>query len=95
MKTVKAYVRSLPDEEKRLIINGYVEFERNGAIGDDPLRLHTEAFIEGISGDHHMIVMWMEKLAFEAYRYYAELMLEEIDDPLSPRNQARAEWGLD
>lgn len=89
MNSLKQYVSDLSDEEKRKIVNGWVVFEREGSIGDSPIRHHAEQFIDGINGDHHMVVMWMEKLAFEVYRYYADLMLDQLDDPLSAINQMR------
>jgi hypothetical protein len=95
MRSVGEYVRSLPDDEKRLIANGWELFEKEGAIGDDPLRLHAEEMMKETSSPASMVTFWMQQLAFEVYRYYAERMFEEIDDPLSPRNQAQAEKGLD
>jgi len=72
MNKICAYIESLDDEEKMLIINGWEEFERKGGIEDDPLRLHTKSFMKelGIKGDAQFI-LWMKLIAFEAYRYFA------------------------
>lgn len=72
MNKVREYVENFDDEEKMLLINGWEEFERKGGIEDGPLRLHTEFFMKelGIKGDAQFF-LWMERIAFEAYRYFA------------------------
>ena len=96
MTQMRNYVRDLPDSEKRLIVDGWTEFEKNNFVDDDaPLRHHTETFMESVGADEHLVLIWMQILAFEVYRYYAEQMFEMIDDPLSALNQMRAEFGCD
>lgn len=72
MNKVREYVENLDDEEKMLLINGWEEFNQKGRIENDPLRLHTVFFMKesGIEGDAQFI-LWMELIAFEAYRYFA------------------------
>ncbi len=68
--TLREYVESLPDEEKDLIVDGYNEFERNGWIGDDPIRLHAVAFMHEIGAPQTSVTLWMEQLAKEVFHYY-------------------------
>jgi hypothetical protein len=77
MKTVlQQYLDLVDDDEKMRIIKGHEEFERTGAIGDEPIRQHANAFMKSI-GLQDNVVMWMRELTFECYRYFA---MKWIDD---------------
>jgi hypothetical protein len=69
MKTLQERIQALSLDELREIISNYEQFEEDGSIGDCPLRSIAEGIKEdfgGISG--FPVVLWMEKVAFEAYR---------------------------
>lgn len=74
MKTLmKKYVEGLSDAEKALIIQNYERYEQDGFIGDEPIRAHARAYMEETSIDNSVgIVLSMERLAFECYRYFAK-----------------------
>lgn len=72
MSKLREYVEEvLHDDERHAIIESYEQYERDGFIGDAPVRNHARAFIVslGIVGYDH-ITLWMEKLAMECYRHY-------------------------
>lgn len=72
MNKVREYVENLPDEEKELIMLGYDKLEKEGAIGEEPIRLHAEALVKSLGMDRETahIVMWMEKLDHECCRHF-------------------------
>lgn len=65
------FVESLSEEDMLNIISGYERFEKDGMIGNEPIRLFATAFMKEIEVDTN-VVMWMERLAFECYRHFAE-----------------------
>lgn len=73
---LREYVDQLRNEEKVLIITGYEAFERDGQIGDEPLRLHAEAFIRQVGASDTSVVEWMRALTFECYRHFAKAYLQ-------------------
>lgn len=81
MNLIAKYVQSLDDEEKLAIIDGFERLEHTGTIGDEPVRQHAEAFLAEIGSDQMHIVMWMQQLAFECYRYYANQWFEHVGYP--------------
>jgi hypothetical protein len=69
MKTLQERIQALSTDELREIIRNYEQFEEDGSIGDCLLRSIAEGIKEDlgcISG--FPVVLWMEKVAFEAYR---------------------------
>ncbi len=73
MTTVRKYVQTLSEAELLEIISDYEKFETEGAIGDSLLRKTAEIFaVEG------SITRWMELVAFEAYRVFAELHIRGL-----------------
>lgn len=70
MKPVAEYVASLPEAEIHSIISSYEQFEKDGYIGDEPIRLHTRAFMESRGLEDHYVSMWMTQVAMECYRYF-------------------------
>lgn len=71
MSTVRQYVAKLPDDEKVLIMANYEQYEKDGWIGDEPIRRHAQAFIEQVNASESGIIMWMNAMAFECFRYFA------------------------
>lgn len=70
------YVDTLADHEKMAIIRSYEQFEKDGFIGDEPVRQHALRLIKeyGLSNDH--ITMWMREVAVECFRFYAKKYIE-------------------
>lgn len=69
MKTLQEKIQELSTDELRELISNYEHFEREASIGDCLLRLIAEGVKEDlgdISG--FPVVLWMGKVAFEAYR---------------------------
>ena len=69
---------SLTDAQRLQIIYDHDAFERNGFIGDCELRTQAEHLMKLFNDSSH-IVMWMERLAFEAYRYFARRYIERYE----------------
>ena len=77
MRTItEQWVYSLPDSQRMQLVFDHQQFERDGMIGDCELRRQAEKFMSDF-GDAGHVVLWMERLAFEAYRYYARLWIEK------------------
>lgn len=77
MNKVREYVATLPDEEKFLIIQGFEKLEATGMIGDEPIRLHSNALLDQLNMDHDHITRWMELMTFECYRYFSQRCIEQ------------------
>lgn len=75
--TVEEYVVALTTGEKIKIIEGYEQLQTDGFIGDEPIRIHAEKLME-ILGSNTQVVWWMNQLAFEAYRYFGQIVIEDI-----------------
>lgn len=75
MTIVADYVDSITDEDRLAIICGYEQLERDGSIGDHPLRVHTETLLKRHSITDCSPVMWMTLLANECYRHYANRLI--------------------
>jgi hypothetical protein len=69
-------IRALTQAQRLQLIRDHDEFERPGMIGDCELRRQAEELMSEF-GDAGHVVLWMERLAFEAYRYYARLWIEK------------------
>ena len=78
MMLVRDYVRHLDDDTRIQIIRDYESFERNGTIGTSELRRHAEIILSEIGGDKMKVVMWMEILIKEVYRYFALQYIKNI-----------------
>ena len=71
--TVREFVKStLTEKDRRKIITNMEQFERDGFIGECDLRRATDLFksMNHIPVDAN-VVMWMNLMATEVYRYYA------------------------
>lgn len=79
MNTIRDYVSKLPDTEKKVIIESFERFEVAGFVGDEPIRQHAEivSHLMGIRNTSS-IVVWMNFLALECYRYFAHVYLSGI-----------------
>ena len=75
MTIVSDYVESLVDADRLDIIRGYEQLERDGSIGYDPIRTHTELLLAKHNIHDFSVVMWMTQLAFECYRHYANRLI--------------------
>jgi len=76
---VEKYIKALPDNEKILIINGYEKFSKDGFIGDEPIRLHAQALMEQMGDRGSHVILWMNQLAFECFRYFAHQHIRKND----------------
>lgn len=65
----------LTDGERRQIVDDYVQFETEGSIGDAVLRIKAREYSNLIGAHNTLITTWMQMLAFEVYRYYANTYL--------------------
>jgi hypothetical protein len=76
MNRVEAFVLLLSDDDKKRIIFESKEFERDGHIGDCYLRRSARDLMigMGIYGDSN-IVLWMNQLTNETYKFFAERYL--------------------
>jgi hypothetical protein len=72
MNKVREHVATLSDEVKRQLIENFEAFERDGFIGDEPLREHAREVMTMLGTDQ-AVVVWMNMLAFECYRHFAKL----------------------
>lgn len=70
MTTIADYVATLPEETIHDIIRSYEQFEKDGVVGDEPIRIHARAFMEAKGIESHYISMWMTHIAMECYRYF-------------------------
>lgn len=75
MSIVADYAETLTDFDRLAIIRGYEQLERDGAIGDDPIRVHTELLLAQYGIDQYSVVVWMTQMAFECYRHYANRLI--------------------
>ena len=71
------FVEELSDDIKIQMIKDYELFEERGMIGDCELRSQAERLMERMHIDNH-VVMWMEQLAKECFRYFAHKYLEAM-----------------
>lgn len=77
MNLIRDYVAKLSDAEKVELIDGLIRLETEGQLGDHALRRHGKAIIAELGAGSHSIVMFMERLAMEAYREFANRYLKE------------------
>lgn len=71
------FVESLSDDVKIQIIEDYEIFEQDGMIGDCELRSQAMKLMDDLHVEDH-VVMWMEMIAKECYRYFALKYLEAV-----------------
>lgn len=59
MTITSDYVKSITDVDRLAIIRGYEQLERDGSIGEDPLREHTRLLLAQHNISDHVNVVWM------------------------------------
>jgi hypothetical protein len=85
---IREFVTTLDDATKRQIIIDNDQFERDGFIGQSVIRSVTERMMKDrldIKDDPH-VVMWMNILVSEIYRFYTHRFLEQVDVQSKPTN---------
>jgi hypothetical protein len=77
MTFLQEYVSQLTYAEKIGIIRNFEQFERDGFIGNEPIRIHTNrAFGKMGVPEEYITVSSMTQLAFECYRHFANMYLD-------------------
>ena len=72
VNSVREYIQSLNDENCLWeMIANYEQFEQDGSIGDCTLRANAAFVSKELSIPPHNIVMMMDRVALECYRYFA------------------------
>jgi hypothetical protein len=71
MSSLRDFLFDYRDEDLRLLICDYEEFEKNGQIGDCYLRTTAHKYMESVKMSGHNVVFIMEKIAFESFRRLA------------------------
>lgn len=75
---IEEYVMELSLDTHSEIIKSWEKFEREGVIGDEPIRQHAETLMSQI-GTTERVVFWMRELVFEIYKqawYELKALLE-------------------
>ena len=93
---------SLTDAQRLQLIRDHDALERDGFIGESELRSRAEELMHQF-GDAGHIVMWMERLAFEAYRFYARRYIDRYgqqvkltgDEPCNPCAEIKLSEGME
>lgn len=74
MSPLAEYVQKLSHEDRHAIIKSYEQFEKDGFIGEEPIRVFARSAMQHLGiGDEMQIVTWMGHLANQCYRYYYHL----------------------
>ena len=76
MTTVREFIKQYSDDEKAQIVQDYEKFESQGFIDDCLLRTTAEKCIKDVfhGSESTSIVLVMDRIAFECYRYFAKLI---------------------
>lgn len=77
MKTLRDIIQTLTKQNLQQLIEDYEQFERDGAIGDCYLRSTAKEFAESL-GIQVSGVLWMDRVAFEAYRELYNRLLNDL-----------------
>lgn len=77
MNFIQDKVHNMPLQDMVQLTKDYELFEKQGAIGDCLLRETARELIDEYGLTEGSIVLWMDKVAFEAYRYLAQVFLME------------------
>lgn len=64
---IEEYVESLSFDVRCEIIKSWEKFEREGVIGDEPIRQHAEILMNNV-GTGDRVVFWMREIVFEIYK---------------------------
>lgn len=71
MNLLRQYTATLTNQELWGIASSFEVYEREGVIGNEPIRTHTEKFLETNSLPKTMVTIWMTSLALETFRQLA------------------------
>jgi hypothetical protein len=75
---IRNYTEKLSFEELKEIFSNYEEFEKNGMIGDCLLRTLTQRILTDLNNEQlHTLVLWMDIVATDCYRFVTEKAIEE------------------
>jgi len=77
MKILRDRIQALTKQNLQQLIEDYEKFERDGAIGDCYLRSTAKEFAESL-GIQVSGVLWMDRVAFEAYRELFYRVLQDL-----------------
>ncbi len=77
MKILRDRIQALTKQNLQQLIEDYEKFERDGAIGDCYLRSTAKEFAESL-GIQVSGVLWMDRVAFEAYRELYHRVLQDL-----------------
>lgn len=92
MKTLKEIIEVLPISELIQLTKDYEQFERDGSIGDCFLRQTSSSLVNEFGIPPANTILWMDRVAFEAYRALAKETIEAANqvrcgsDQSSPLN---------
>lgn len=71
INSVREYIESINDENCLWeMIANYEQFEKDGSIGNCTLRTNAEIVSKQLGIPSHNIIMMMDRIAFECYRYF-------------------------
>lgn len=73
---VREYVALMSDDERSLLIKQFEQFEEQGSIGECHLRDVANGLMPEGSFN---VVIWMNFVARECYRYFALKYLENLE----------------
>jgi len=77
MNIYQDYIQKLKIDVILSIISSYEKFEKEGSIGDEPIRQHTEWIMKENKMPEHLVTIFMKDLAFECYRHLAKFVRDD------------------
>ena len=77
MKTLRDRIQALTKQNLQQLTEDYEQVERDGEIGDCYLRSTAEDFDE-FMGIDYSLVLWMEMIAYDAYRELYYRVLQDL-----------------
>jgi len=78
MNFIQNKVHNMPLQDMVQLTKDYELFEKQGSVGDCLLRETTEKLISESGLSEGSTALWMDRVAFEAYRYLAQVFLMEM-----------------
>lgn len=74
---IQEFVQELTHEERHEIVRTYKQFEKDGFIGDEAIRIQTEKLMEILQIPSAHVTRYMEVLVSACYRYYYDQLFSE------------------
>lgn len=71
------FVTNMATEQRLACIAQYIQFEKDGSIGECELRTAGRDFAASLGAEGN-VVLWMEQVANACFRYYAVKYLEVV-----------------